>query len=168
MYAFRSIKEYLATPAAKALPADQRTGLAIVRNAIQLPAKLIASNAGVDGSLCLEGVLDDKQHTSMPPFSLGYDAQTGAFVNMYDAGIVDPVRVIKTCVVNACSVAGMMITTEAAVTESVTSRADPAGVTEGVLDREQIKNKKRQAQAPMQTTAGGKPKRFEKYNGIVL
>jgi len=168
LYASKKLSGYLSSPTAKALPPDQRTGLSIVRNAIQLPAKLIASNAGVDGVLCLEGVLEATATEECPAYTLGYDAQEGTFGNMFSKGVVDPVRVVKTSVVNACSVAGMMITTEAAVTESVQSRDDKFGVTEGLMDKDRVKNQKRQAQAPMKTTAENRPKRFEKYSGIVL
>ncbi|KAG5472877.1 hypothetical protein LSCM4_02202 [Leishmania orientalis] len=88
---------------------DRRTGIQIVRNAIRLPLKKISENAGEEGAVTVENVAE-YQETSM-----GYDAQNGTYVDMFEAGIVDPVRVVRSCVVDAASVAGLMITTEASV-----------------------------------------------------
>lgn len=90
---------------------DIRTGVNIVRKAVRLPAKLIASNAGVEGSVVVGKILAKKELT------FGYNAQTGKYGNMFEFGVIDPMKVVKSCIVNACSVAGMMITTEAAVVE---------------------------------------------------
>lgn len=95
----------------RSLIPDVRTGVNIVKNAIKLPAKMIAQNAGVEGSVVVGKILTKNDPT------WGYDAQTGQYGNMFEAGIVDPMKVVKSAVVNACSVAGMMITTEAAVVE---------------------------------------------------
>ena len=95
----------------RSLPPDIRTGVNIVRNAIKLPAKLIASNAGVEGSVIVGKILMKNDPT------FGYNAQTGKYCNMFEEGIIDPMKVVKSALVNACSVAGMMITTEAAVVE---------------------------------------------------
>lgn len=88
---------------------DRRTGILIVRNAIRLPIKKICENAGEEGAVNVENVLE-YQDTAM-----GYDAQRGEYVDMFATGIVDPVRVVRSCVVDAASVAGLMITTEASV-----------------------------------------------------
>lgn len=88
---------------------DRRTGIQIVRNAIRLPLKKISENAGEEGAVTVENVAE-YQETSM-----GYDAQNGTYVDMFEAGIVDPFRVVRSCVVDAASVAGLMITTEASV-----------------------------------------------------
>ncbi|KPI85094.1 putative chaperonin HSP60/CNP60 [Leptomonas seymouri] len=88
---------------------DRRTGIQIVRNAIRLPLKKISENAGEEGAVTVENVAE-YQETAM-----GYDAQNGTYVDMFEAGIVDPVRVVRSCVVDASSVAGLMITTEASV-----------------------------------------------------
>lgn len=93
------------------LPADIRTGVNIVRRAVGLPARTIASNAGVEGSVVAGKILAKKDP------SFGYNAQSGQYVNMFEEGIIDPMKVVKSAVVNACSVAGMMITTEAAICE---------------------------------------------------
>lgn len=94
----------------KLLP-DIRTGVNIVKRAIRLPAKMISTNAGVEGSVVVGKVMAKNNP------SFGYNAQQGIYCDMFEAGIIDPMKVVKSCVVNACSVAGLMITTEAAVVE---------------------------------------------------
>jgi len=91
------------------MPQDRRTGILIVRNAARLPMKLIADNAGIEGPVVVENVaeLDDT--------AMGYDAQNDTYGDMFSAGIVDPVKVVTSCVMDAASVAGLMITTEASV-----------------------------------------------------
>lgn len=121
----------------RSLPADIRTGVNIVRRAIGLPARYIANNAGVEGSVIAGKILAKKD----PAF--GYNAQLGKFVNMFEAGIVDPMKVVKSAVVNACSVAGLMITTEAAVVEKdlPMSRVEDRPENEqGIKDTEKAKS----------------------------
>jgi chaperonin GroEL len=91
------------------MPQDRRTGILIVRNAARLPMKLIANNAGVEGPVVVENVAEAEST------ALGYDAQNDAYVDMFEAGIIDPVKVVTSCVMDAASVAGLMITTEASV-----------------------------------------------------
>ncbi|GET91524.1 chaperonin hsp60, mitochondrial precursor, putative [Leishmania tarentolae] len=112
------------------LPPDIRTGVNIVKKAIGLPARYIANNAGVEGSVVAGKVLARKDP------SFGYNAQTGEYVNMFEAGIVDPMKVVKSAVVNACSVAGMMITTEAAVVEKDLLGREKRIEDEGMEDKE--------------------------------
>lgn len=112
------------------LPPDIRTGVNIVKKAIGLPARYIANNAGVEGSVVAGKVMARKDP------SFGYNAQTGEYVNMFEAGIVDPMKVVKSAVVNACSVAGMMITTEAAVVEKDLLGRDKRIEDEGMEDKE--------------------------------
>ncbi|KEG14878.1 putative chaperonin HSP60/CNP60 [Trypanosoma grayi] len=88
---------------------DRRTGILIVRNAARLPMKLISENAGEEGPVTVENV-SEYEDTSM-----GYDAQNDQYVDMFEAGIIDPVKVVTSCMVDAASVAGLMITTEASV-----------------------------------------------------
>lgn len=88
---------------------DRRTGIQIVRNAIRLPLKKISENAGEEGAVTVENVSEYQES------SMGYDAQNGTYVDMFESGIVDPVRVVRSCVIDASSVAGLMITTEASV-----------------------------------------------------
>ncbi|MGK9167738.1 chaperonin GroEL [Inquilinus limosus] len=90
---------------------DQRTGIDIVRRALQAPARQIALNAGEDGSLVVGKVLEAKDH------AFGFDAQTGQYGDMYAKGIIDPAKVVRTALQDAASVAGLLITTEAMVAE---------------------------------------------------
>lgn len=92
---------------------DRRTGVFIVRNAVRLPIRLIADNAGVEGAVIIDNVME------MTDTAMGYDAQNDKFVNMFDAGIIDPVKVVISTIVDAASVAGLMITTEASVCDHV-------------------------------------------------
>jgi chaperonin GroEL len=90
---------------------DQRVGVDIVRKALAVPAKQIVVNAGGDGSI-IAGKLVDKND---PEY--GYDAQNDKFVNMFQAGIIDPAKVVRTALQDAASVAGLLITTEAMIAE---------------------------------------------------
>ena len=89
---------------------DQATGVAIVRKALEEPIKQIALNAGKEGSLIVQQI-----RTSKP--GEGYDALNDKFVNMFEAGIVDPAKVTRSALQNAASIAAMVLTTEAMVTE---------------------------------------------------
>jgi chaperonin GroEL len=90
---------------------DQKTGIEIVRKAIQAPARQIATNAGEDGSVVVGKILEKDQ------YSFGYDAQAGEYVDMVKKGIIDPTKVVRQALQGASSVAGLLITTEAMVAE---------------------------------------------------
>jgi chaperonin GroEL len=90
---------------------DQKTGIEIVRKAITSPARQIAVNAGGDGSIVVNRILEKDQ------YSFGYDAQTGEYGNLMQNGIIDPTKVVRTALQDAASVAGLIITTEAMVAE---------------------------------------------------
>jgi chaperonin GroEL len=90
---------------------DQKTGVEIVRKALQAPARQIAINAGEDGSVIVGKILEKDQ------YSYGFDAQTGEYGNMLTKGIIDPTKVVRAAIQNAASVAGLLITTEAMVAE---------------------------------------------------
>jgi len=98
---------------------DQKVGIDIVRRAIQMPARQIAENAGTDGSIVIGKLLEsnDTNH--------GFDAQSGAYVNMVKAGIVDPTKVVRIALQDAASVAGLLITTEAMVAEKPEKKSAP-------------------------------------------
>jgi chaperonin GroEL len=103
---------------------DQKVGIEIVRKAIQWPARQIAENSGVEGSIVV-GKLTDK---SDPNF--GYDAQAGDYKDMIAAGIIDPTKVVRVALQDAASVAGLLITTEAMVgdrPETKSASAMPPG-----------------------------------------
>ncbi len=91
---------------------DQEAGVAIVRRALQAPIRQIAENAGVEGSIVVSKVLEN----SSPTF--GFNAQTEEYVDMVKAGVIDPAKVVRTALQDAASVAGLMITTEAAIVEA--------------------------------------------------
>jgi chaperonin GroEL len=89
---------------------DQRTGVMIVRRALEEPLRQIAQNAGKEGSVIVEAV------RAAPP-NHGYDALEDRFVDMFEFGIVDPAKVTRSALQNAASIAAMVLTTEAVVTE---------------------------------------------------
>ena len=91
--------------------ADQRTGVEIVRRAIETPARQIAENAGAEGSIIV-GKLREKTD-----FAWGWNAQTNEFGNLYGQGVIDPAKVVRTALQDAASVAGLLVTTEAMVAE---------------------------------------------------
>ncbi len=95
---------------------DQRAGIAIVRRALQAPARQIVENAGKEGSVVIGKVLKKSNG------NWGYDAQEDRYVDMVDAGIIDPAKVVRTALQDAGSVAGLMITTEAMVAEKPAKR----------------------------------------------
>ncbi|WP_454916735.1 chaperonin GroEL [Xanthobacter sediminis] len=90
---------------------DQKTGIEIVRRAIQAPARQIVQNAGDDGSVVVGKILENAAYT------FGYNAQTGAYVDMVKDGIIDPTKVVRTALQDAASIAGLLITTEALIAE---------------------------------------------------
>jgi chaperonin GroEL len=92
-----------------AVNADQKVGVDIVRRALEWPVREIAENAGVDGSVVV-GKLRENNDTNV-----GYDAQVGAYLDMFEAGIIDPTKVMRLALQDAASIAGLMITTEVVV-----------------------------------------------------
>jgi len=100
---------------------DQRVGVDIVRRAIQTPARLIVENAGMDGSIVVGKILENKN----PNF--GFDAQSGEYVDLVKAGIIDPTKVVRCALQDAASVAGLLITTEAMVAERPEKKSAAGG-----------------------------------------
>ena len=92
--------------------ADQTAGIAIIRRAIQAPIRQIVENAGVEGSIVVGKVLENSSAT------YGFNAQTEEYVDMIQAGVIDPAKVVRTALQDAASVAGILITTEAAVADA--------------------------------------------------
>jgi chaperonin GroEL len=92
--------------------ADQTAGIAIIRRAIQAPIRQIVENAGVEGSIVVGKVLENASAT------YGFNAQTEEYVDMIQAGVIDPAKVVRTALQDAASVAGILITTEAAVADA--------------------------------------------------
>ncbi|NLT58204.1 MAG: chaperonin GroEL [Clostridiales bacterium] len=113
-----------ALPAIDALLKDKagdiKTGIAIVRKALEEPLRQIAANAGLEGSVILQNVLARGEK------NYGFDAYTEQYVNMVEAGIVDPAKVARSALENASSVAGMVLTTESVVADKPDPKADAA------------------------------------------
>jgi chaperonin GroEL len=99
---------------------DQRTGLQIVRRAIQAPARQIAENAGEDGSLIVGKIVEQAN------YSAGWNAQTGTWGDMYSFGVIDPAKVVRSALQDAASVAGLLVTTGAMIAEKPKKEAAPA------------------------------------------
>ena len=91
---------------------DQDAGINIVRKALQAPIRQIAENAGVEGSIVVGKVMDERSG------SFGYDAQADQYGDMIEKGIIDPAKVVRIALQDAASIAGLMITTEAGVAEA--------------------------------------------------
>ena len=100
--------------------ADIQAGINIVLRALESPIRQIAQNSGVEGSIVVGKVLENKSQT------FGFDAQTEQYVDMLNAGIVDPAKVVRVALQDAASVAGLMITTEAMVAETPKKKEAPA------------------------------------------
>ncbi len=94
---------------AKGLGGDERTGAEIILRALESPLRQIADNAGIDGSVVADEV-------AQKPLNMGYDANKGVYVDMLKSGIIDPVKVVRTALANAASIAGLLLTTDSLVT----------------------------------------------------
>ncbi len=90
---------------------DQNAGIAIVKKAIQTPLRQIVENSGVEASIVVGKLLEQKSVT------FGFDAQLEKYVDLVEAGIVDPTKVVRTALQDAASVAALLITTEAMVAD---------------------------------------------------
>ena len=111
------------------LTGDQKLGVEIVRKALQAPVRQIAENAGVDGSVVVGKLLDQKN------YRYGFDAQTESYVDMIKAGIMDPTKVVRTALQDGASVAGLLVTTEAMVADKPEKKdASPAAPDMGDMD----------------------------------
>jgi len=89
---------------------DAKIGVDIVRKALRAPTRQIADNAGCEGDVIVEQILEKSGN-------FGYDARKGEFVDMVKAGIIDPAKVSRVALENAASIAGLMLTTEVLVTD---------------------------------------------------
>ncbi len=101
------------------LNGDEATGVGIVRRALEEPLRLIAANAGAEGSVVIEHV---KQHEG----SVGYNANTGAYEDLLAAGVIDPAKVTRIALQNAASIAALLLTTETLVTDIPEKEPPPA------------------------------------------
>ncbi len=91
---------------------DQKTGVDIVRKAIQAPARQIVDNAGDDGAVVVGKLLESKD------YAFGYNAQTGEYGDLVKLGIIDPTKVVRTAIQDAASISGLIVTTEATITDT--------------------------------------------------
>ena len=91
---------------------DQKTGVDIVRKAIQAPARQIVDNAGDDGAVVVGKLLESSD------YAFGYNAQSGEYGDLVKLGIIDPTKVVRTAIQDAASIAGLIVTTEATITEA--------------------------------------------------
>ncbi|WP_037402147.1 TCP-1/cpn60 chaperonin family protein, partial [Sinorhizobium fredii] len=108
--------------------ADQKHGIEIVRRALEAPVRQIAENAGAEGSIIV-GKLREKTE-----FGYGWNAQSNEFGDLYDQGVIDPVKVVRTALQDAASVAGLLITTEAMVAEKPKKEAPVPPMPGGGMD----------------------------------
>jgi chaperonin GroEL len=113
------------TALADKLKGDERLGAEIVARALEKPVRTIAENSGADGAVVADEVARQKSA------HFGYNANTGEYVDMYKAGIVDPTRVTRSALVNAASIAGLMLTTEVMVTKI--DEEEPANKVQGAI-----------------------------------
>ncbi|EQB33213.1 chaperonin GroEL [Sphingobium ummariense] len=104
---------------------DQRRGIDIIRKALQAPLRQIAENAGHDGGVIAGRLLDERDE------NMGFNAQTEQFENLFQSGVIDPTKVVRIALQDAASVAGLLITTEAAVAEFTDERST-ASMTGGI------------------------------------
>ncbi|MDR1488738.1 MAG: chaperonin GroEL [Holosporales bacterium] len=97
---------------------DQKTGLNIVKKALTAPAKQIVTNAGLEGAVVVSKILESKD------FNYGYDASKGEYTDMLKSGIIDPTKVVRTALLDAASITGLLLTTEAVVVEKAEPKSE--------------------------------------------
>jgi chaperonin GroEL len=100
---------------------DERVGVEIVRRALEEPIRMIAQNAGAEGSIVVARVKESKEK------NFGYNAATDTYEDLVKAGVIDPTKVTRTALQNAASIAGLLLTTEAVVVEKKEDKPAPAG-----------------------------------------
>ena len=107
---------------------DQKHGVAIVRRAIEAPVRQIAANAGSEGSVIVGKLRENAD------FAYGWNAQTGEFGDLYEQGVIDPAKVVRTALQDAASVAGLLVTTEAMVAEKPKKESAAPAMPGGGMD----------------------------------
>jgi chaperonin GroEL len=105
---------------------DEKAGIDIVRKALEAPARQIAENAGVEGSVVVNTIVNNKSR------SYGFNAQTEEYGDLVQMGVIDPVKVVRSALQNAASVAGLLITTEAGITEAPKKESAGGGMPGGM------------------------------------
>jgi len=107
---------------------DEQIGVNIVKRALEEPLRQLAENAGEEGAIVLGKVLESKER------NFGYNAQTGEYEDLVEAGVIDPTKVVRTALQNAGSIAALMLTTEALIAEIKEEETTPAPVGAGDYD----------------------------------
>jgi chaperonin GroEL len=105
-------------PKVKGQIADEQTGMAIVRRALEAPIRTLTENAGIDGSIVVQKIKESKG-------DYGFNARTEVYENLFKAGVIDPTKVSRVALENAASIAGMLLTTEAVIADKP-AKAEPA------------------------------------------
>jgi chaperonin GroEL len=98
---------------------DQKIGIGIIKRALPAPTRQIADNAGVDGSVVVSKIQENRE------FNFGYDASKDEYADMFKAGIIDPTKVVRTALQDAASIAGLLLTTESVVVEKPEPKQNP-------------------------------------------
>ena len=98
---------------------EEKSGIAILKRALKEPLRQIVQNAGYEGSVVLNKVLDGKD-------DYGFNAQTEKYENLLESGVIDPTKVVRFATQNAASVSGLMLTTEAMIAEKPEKKKEPA------------------------------------------
>jgi len=106
---------------------DQATGVSILRKALESPTRKLAENAGINGEVVIDNI--NKQEAGF-----GYNVLTNSFVDMIKEGIIDPAKVARSAIENAVSVATMILTTEALVTDILEEKKETPGMPPGGMD----------------------------------
>ena len=105
----------------KTLEGDEKIGATIIRRALEEPLRLIVSNAGEEGAVVIGKIRDSKD------VNFGYNASTDVYEDLVKAGVIDPTKVTRTALQNAASIAGLLLTTEAMISEIPEKKEAPAG-----------------------------------------
>jgi chaperonin GroEL len=105
---------------------EEEVGAKMVKDALTKPAYQIAFNAGEEGAIVIEKIKNSKD------IHFGYNAAKGEFEDLFKSGVIDPVKVVRSAVQNACSISGLFLTTEAVVTEIKKDEPAPAGMPGGM------------------------------------
>ena len=102
------------------LEGDQRIGVKIIMRAMEQPIRTLCENAGLEGSVVVEHIKKEKKN-------VGFNVDTEEYVDMFEAGVIDPTKVTRSALQNAASVASLLLTTEALITEIPDRKKAPAG-----------------------------------------
>ena len=108
---------------ASELEGDEKLGVQIIKRALEQPLRTLCENAGIEGSLVVEHVKMKEKENKF----IGYNVDTEEYVDMVEAGVLDPTKVARTALQNAASVASLLLTTEALITEIPEKKKAAAG-----------------------------------------